>query len=267
MRKNVILVIYAVVSNHIHCVVLASSQQDADSCANEIKRMISMYHQNRYSRTEVMAGVDAKAIYIGDARYLRNALAYDVRNAMDNGADCVQNYKWTGYRGMFCEGKCSGVRKVSELLKREKRVIMHTNDRLSDVPWLLNADDELEPASFCDWKYLEDAFLNDQAYFLRLIGGVNTAELNERLVVAPRTRRNGQEFLASINEKARLWFGTEVENLPVEKKARLINYAVHSFKTDPYQISRTFEIERNAVWAILGRKTPLENPVKKSPAG
>ncbi len=266
-RKNAILVMYAVVSNHAHCVVLASSQKEADACANEIKRMVSMYQREKYSKVEMMSGVDAKAIIIEDVRYVRNALAYDVRNAMDNGASCVQNYKWTGYRGMFCEGKCPGVRKVRELSKREKRSIMHTHENLSDVNWLLNADNELEPASICDWRYLEGAFRNDQAFFLRLIGAVNTAEMNEGLIVAPRRKRNDQEFLASVNEKSRLWFGVDVEHLSMQKKAHLINYAIHSFKTDPYQVARTFEMERDAVLAIMGRKKMAGQPKSEATPG
>lgn len=267
LRKNVILVMYAVVSNHIHCVILAPNIQDADACANEIKRMTAMYHRRKYSKSEVLCGVDAKAIMMGDIKYVRNALAYDVRNAMDNGADCVQNYKWTGFRGMFCGGKCAGARRVSELSKREKRSIMHTNDTLLNVNWILNADNELEPASICDWRYLEEAFHNNQAFFLRLIGAVNTAELNEGLVVAPRLRRSDREFLVSVNEKARLWFGTDVEHLSMEKKARLINYVVHSFKTDPYQIARTFEIERDVILAILGKKKTSRPPEPGSDTG
>lgn len=254
LRKNVVLIVYAVVSTHIHCVVLASSQDVADSCGTEIKRMLAMYHQTKYARTEVMRGVDSKAIFIGDIKYLRNAVAYDVRNAMDNGADSVQSYKWTGYRGMFCDGKSPWTMKVKDLTKREKRMILHTNDRLDGVPWVLNKDNELEPASICDWKYVEGAFHNDQSFFLKQIGGVNTVEVKEQLVVAPRSKRTDRDFLASVNEMARKWFGADVENLSMAKKAHLIHYAVHSFKTDPNQIARTFEIDRDVVRTIMGVK-------------
>ncbi len=267
LRKNVILIVYAVVSTHIHCVVLAPSKDAADDCGNEIKRMLAMYHQGKYARNEVMHRVDSKAIFIGDIKYLRNAVAYDVRNAMDNGADCVQNYKWTGYRGMFCGGKCPWTNMVKDLTKREKRMVMHTNDRLDGVPWALNKDNELEPASICDWKYVEGAFHNDQSFFLKLIGCVNTVEIKEKLVVAPRCKRNDKDFLASVNEIAGQWFGTDVENLSMAKKSRLINYAVHSFKTDPNQIARTFEIDREVVRTILGVKKREDLPDRIDGAG
>lgn len=258
LRKNVLLVIYAVVSNHIHCVVLAACQKDADDCANEIKRMIAMYQREKYNKESVMKDVDAKAIYVEDVRYVRNAMAYDVRNALDNGATSVQDYKWTGFHGMFCNGQHRGVIRVCELSRRQKHSIMHTKEDLSHVSWMLNSSYELEAATICEWNYLESAFKHDQAFFLRLIGEVNTAEMTERLVVSPRSKRKDQIFLASINEKSRLWFGTEVENLPMDKKARMIEYARHAFKTDPAQLARTFEIPRDEVYLILGRKKPAQ---------
>ena len=38
-RKNVIVVIYTVVSNHSHVTVLASCQEDADAYGEEVKRI------------------------------------------------------------------------------------------------------------------------------------------------------------------------------------------------------------------------------------
>lgn len=254
LRKNVILVIYAVVSNHVHCVILAESQGEADGCANEIKRMLAMYHRGKYGESSVMAGVDVKAIWLMSDRHVRNALAYDVRNAMDNGADCIQNYRWTGYRGMFCNGQSAGVTKVSELSKRDRRRIMHTDDDLSAVTWMLNKDGELEPATVCDWRYLEDAFLKDQAYFLRLIGSVNVPEMTQSLVLAPRIKRNDQQFLLSVNELSQRLFNTNVDGLPMSRKSRLLQIVRNSFKTDIAQLARVFQLSRDEVRLLLGEK-------------
>ena len=38
-RKNVIVIIYAVVSNHCHAAILAVCQEDADAFCEEIKRI------------------------------------------------------------------------------------------------------------------------------------------------------------------------------------------------------------------------------------
>ncbi|MBO4557909.1 MAG: transposase [Bacteroidales bacterium] len=256
-RTNVILVIYAVVSNHVHCIVLAIDQAAANAFAAEVKRMYSMYFARKYSDHSVLKGVDASAVYLYSDYYLRNAVAYVVRNAMDNGAESIQSYPWTGYRGMFCGGKpgnAGPLSKVSELSRREKRRIMHTDDDLSRVRWLLNADNTLEPATICDWYYVEDAFSNEQSYFLRLIGGVNRAEMQSSLIDGPRVKRPDTDFLRTVNDISTRWFQKPIQELPVEKKAKLLQYVSLSNRTDPSQLARVFEFKREEVLRLLGQK-------------
>ena len=260
-RTNVILLIYAVVSNHAHCAILATDQSAADAFAAEVKRMYSMYFSRKYSDRSVLKGVDASAVYLYSDYYLRNAIAYVIRNAMDNGAASVQLYPWTGLRGMFCNGQptvTGGLTKVCELSRRERRRLLHTDDDLKRVRWLLNDKGELEPATICDWRYVEAAFLNDQSFFLRLIGGVNNAEMQSLLIDGPRIKRPDTDFLNTVNDISSRWFQKPVNELPVDKKARLLQYVSHSYRTDPSQLARTFELPREEVLRLLGKKAPSE---------
>lgn len=99
-RKNVIVIIYAVVSNHSHVAILAICQEDADAFSEEIKRMYSMWFSRKYGRTGIMRTVDVKALLLDNDWYTRNALAYVPRNALDNGCN-VYEYPWSGYKAMF----------------------------------------------------------------------------------------------------------------------------------------------------------------------
>ncbi|MBR5924672.1 MAG: transposase [Bacteroidales bacterium] len=149
-RKNVIIIIYAVISNHCHVAVLAATQEDADSFGDEIKKVYSMWFSSKYKERGKLKDVDVKALFLDNNWYTRNALAYVPRNALDNGCN-VNEYEWSGYRAMFNTRKSSfGCRKVSQLSKREKRTLMHTGDDLSDVPWLLDNRGRLVPDSICD---------------------------------------------------------------------------------------------------------------------
>ena len=256
VRKNVIIIIYAVVSNHGHAVVLAESQDSADGYGDEIKRMYSMYFNRKYGERSALKHVDTKAIWLNNDWYLRNSIAYDIRNAMDNGAQSVQTYRWTGYRGAFCNGSVHDgikVKKVCELTKRERRSIMHTDDDLSMVKWLVNESGELEPASTIDWEYLENAFYGDQAYFMKLIGNINTAEMTCNLVMNPRRRLSDSDFITEVNSISQRWFSAEVSSLSIEKKARLIQYVSHCFMTGIPQISRTFGLDRSIISRLLGK--------------
>ena len=256
-RKNTILVIYTVVSNHAHCIILSRDQSGANSFVDDVKKVYSMYFSKKYHDTHVLKRNDAKAIYLDSDHYVRNAIAYVVRNALDNGAMSVQEYKWTAFRAAFCGGKVSAlgkVRKVAGLSRREVRVIMHTGDNLDNVSWIVNDKNELEPVSFCDWQYIEGAFRNDQGFFLRLIGGVNTAEMDSKLVSAPRVMRTDAELLLSVNEISQRWFSAGVHDLSIEKKARLLMYVSHSFKSTPSQLARIFELKTEIVSQWLGKK-------------
>ena len=92
-RKNVIIVIYTVVSNHSHATILARSQEEADAFGEEIKKMASMWVSGRYGERKLLRRTDVKAPCLDTDWYVRNTLAYVPRNALDNGCN-VNEYRW-----------------------------------------------------------------------------------------------------------------------------------------------------------------------------
>lgn len=74
-RKNVIIIIYAVVSNHCHVAVLAKRQAEAHEYGQEVKRMYSMWLSRKYDVRRALKLVDVKAILLDNDWYVRNALA------------------------------------------------------------------------------------------------------------------------------------------------------------------------------------------------
>ena len=253
-RKNVIVVIYAVVSNHSHATVLARCQEDADSYGEEVKKMASMWVSGRYGERKLLRRTDMMAPCLDSDWYVRNTLAYVPRNALDNGCN-VNEYRWSGYRAMF-RGRISPgfpgpVRRVSEMTRREHRAVFHTGDNLSGVPWLIDVEGCLVPESFCDTEYLEQAFNYDQAYYIRTIGTVNVSEMRQRLVDGPRTMHTDGEVLKDAAAEAKRWFGTDLSALSLLQKTRLIPYFNSTRKTTVRQLARVFGLSREMVLAIL----------------
>lgn len=265
-RKNVILVIYAVVSNHCHAVVLARYQQDADDYGEEVKRMAAMWFSRKYGESGVLKGTDVKAICLDSDWYVRSALAYVLRNALDNGCN-VNEYPWSGYRAMFSQdvSKRVSARQVSSLPRDEMRRIMHTADKLKDVPWLLDDSGRLIPSSICDSAYLEQAFGNDQSFFLRTIGSLNPAEMNQKLIDNPRMRLADSEFYKYVAAVSLRWFKAELSKLSLEQKARLIPYISRTMKTSVPQLARAFGLNRDVIRKMLGR--PSEKKKKEAVNG
>ena len=252
-RKNVLIIIYTIVSNHAHIGVLSEKQQDADAYAREIKRMIGMWVRSRYGEGRLMKGMDAKALWLDNDWYVRNALAYIPRNILDNGGN-INEYRWSGYGAMF-HGKEQfqnpSFRKVSSLNKREKATLLHTCDNLDDVPWLIDGDGYLVPSSFCDNEYLEQVFEGDQSYFLRMIGGVNAAEMHQKLIESPRAMVPDSECYKTMNDISVRWFKMPLPELPLEKKIRIIPYVYRTMRTSVPQMARVFGLDRNQIAAIL----------------
>ncbi len=250
-RKNVIVIVYAVVSNHCHVAVLAARQTNADAFAQELKKMYSQWFRAKYHESKILHRVDAQAILLDNDWYVRNALAYIPRNALDNGCS-VQDYPWSGFRAMFRSSPRPEGERVSSLTKRETGRIMHTRDSLKDVTWLLDQKGRLIPDSFCDTAYLEQAFNEEASFWLKTIGSVNSAEMQERLVEGPRRMLSDSEFLKIVADTVQRWFSQELTSLPREKKIRIVPYLWRSRKTTVNQLARVMNMTREEIAKILG---------------
>lgn len=255
-RRNVIIIIYAVVSNHCHAAVLAVSQADAEAFINDVKKVFSMWFSRKYGKSNILHRVEAKALWLDDEWYVRNVLAYIPRNALDNNCN-INEYPWSGYRAMFREKKeydSLSVRPVALLNKRERRKLMHTDDNLKDVSWLLDADGTLIPESFCDYKYLEQAFNHDQAFFLKVIGSQNVADLHYRLEEKPYQMQSDTEMHKLCEEISQRWFKQSVGNLSIDQRVRLVQYLWRTCKTTVSQLSRVLALPRDRIEKIFTKR-------------
>lgn len=262
-RKNVIVVIYIAMSNHGHATVLATGQEDADAYKVEWLRMYSQYFSRKYGQRKVLRHTSAVAIYLDSDWYLRNTLAYVPKNALD-AMSRVEDYRWSGYRGMFTQGKTpDGFRTAASLTRREKEACFHTHDSLKALPWIVTVNGELEPASACDHAYLESAFNNDQAFFLKTIGMVDMAEMQQKLVDNPRQWQNDSEMLKTIDGISQGWFKCKLLDLPLEKKARLLPYVYRGYHTSVSQLARCFGLNRDTVTKMIGKSRPAGGKVQR----
>lgn len=253
-RRNVILTVYAVVSNHGHAIVLAARKEDADGFGEEVKKIYAMYFRRKYGDSGALRGMDVNSQWLDSDWYLKNAIAYDIRNALDNGAFSIQDYKWTSYRAYFADvnsPEYESARLVRSLGKEEKRALMHTNDDLSGVNWMFGRDGTLIPYSVCDHNYVEATFENSPSLFLQRIGIVNVAEISERLIDGPRKFMKDEEVIRAVSDICRRWFSCEIHDLPFDKKCRLIPYYFRSHRTNVAQLARVFELPKDSVAEIL----------------
>lgn len=253
-RSNVIIIIYTVVSNHCHVCILAETQIAADAFCADVKKTFSMWFRKRYGEAKILHGVDMKALCLDTEWYVRNALAYVVRNILDNGGE-VNSYPWSGYRAMFSNDEAAvNCRAVSSLAKREREAIMHTGEKLTGVPWLIDSDCRMVPHSICDCLYLEQCFENDQAFFLKSIGSVNTTDMHYNLEERPYQLQSDTEFYKSVEDTCQRWFTKSLSEISIEQKNRLVPYIYHTRKTTIPQLSRVTGIPRDSLARMLKKR-------------
>lgn len=254
-RCNVIVIIYAVVSNHAHIAILGTETKQVNLYADNLKKVQSMWLHRKYGDKNLLLSKKVDISELDTLQYARNALAYIPRNALDNGALNISEYKWTGFRGMFSNGKAGiDAIPVREMTTRAIEKILHTGDSLKSVGWMLNKNGEIEPGSACDWKYLEMIFNNDQAFFLRLIGSVNVADMNYQLSLAKSSRMTDEDFLKTADRYSQEWYRKDTHELSLGDKAKFIGYLGKKVYLSVPQVARCLNMKREDVSSILGHR-------------
>lgn len=260
-KNNCLVVMEIAMSNHGHSCVLAPNMTAALRTGEMVKKRQSQHLSWKYGEKSLLSRSRVDVRYLDSDWYVRNVLAYIPRNAED--ANCrIEDYRWSSYRGMFVQGRSeASVRRASSLSMRETRALFRTHDDLSAVPWLLNMEGGIEPASACDWEYLESAFNHEQAFFLKSIGSVNKAEMVQQLTLNGRVRHTDTEMLAILVNLADKWFHKSVVELTPEMKARLLPYVYRCYKTTIPQLARCLQLPKETVSTLI--------PVRKrhSPPG
>jgi putative transposase len=249
-RKNVLVVVYIVMSNHVHVTILAPDQETADAFAVEIKRMFSMFFAWKYGRNKVLKYVDDSAFYLDTNSYLRNSVAYTLKNSLDAGCK-VDQYEWSAYKAVFPSVVPAGLMPVSRLSSREAERIFHTNMDISSTGWKIDDKNRLDPSSACVTSYAEAAFNNDISFFYRALGVTDNAIMAARFMDGPRTRLNDQDFFRLVTDTAERWFSKKVDELSLENKTRLVPYIYHVTKTTPAQIARGLGLEKAMVERLV----------------
>ena len=98
---------------------------------------------------------------------------------------------------------------------------------------------------------MESAFLGDQAYYLRMIGEVNPAEMRQKLVLNSRVWQNDSQFMVCVADVTGRWFKKEVPALTPAEKAKLVTYLFRSYCTSVAQLARCLQLRKEDVRRVL----------------
>lgn len=256
-RSGVKVVAFIVLDNHLHVLILAPDYGTAKLYSDKLKQVLSHYLSVSNKRENVrntFLEVDVKPLLIKDDYHLRNTICYILRNAMDAGV-AVDEYRWSSFRAYFRKGSIpDSSTRVSDLPKRQVRKLLRTDMDLTDTGWYVGNDGMLEPVTTCDWRYAESAFFNEMSFFLRVLGGVNDAEMEQINVTNLNKMLVDKEFRKIVAKRSQEMFNTAPAYLVKEQKYRLIRILYYSYCTTIPQLSRCLDIPKDEVSQILTAK-------------
>ena len=254
LEANVLIFVSCVLNTHIHCGILASSHEDAQKFLTLYKITISKYLRNKYGAANILKDVEGSAIPVEDDFHLRNVICYTLRNSLDAGIP-VDKYKWSSFSALFHidDGNRPTV-KISDLGVRKIRNLLLTRKDLTHTGWKIFEDGLLDPSSFTDHRYCEDAFYCDLGFFYKVLGLTDDARMEQIMVNDPLDRHSVDEIIRVIEDNCQKRYSKSLSQLTMEQKVPVVRTVYHSFRTTPSQLARCFGITKAQVLFIIGKK-------------
>lgn len=249
-RSNVIVVIDCAIHTHVHGLVLARNYNEAKSFINNYKISTSKYLTNKYGNGKALMTyreIEAKPVYIEDIYHLRNSICYIPRNSLDLGIR-PDNYRWSGYRALFCNGRIeTPTRTISEINYRDRRKMFHTSAIPEGVDWQVTDDGIIEPASYCDWRYAEDAFGGKLSFFQKIMGLTDDAQMEQEFVINTIKMATPDELLKVIEDKCNKRYSRPRSELSFIQLIPIIKMTYYSHKTTKAQLARCFGLTKDQI--------------------
>lgn len=259
---------YCLMSNHVHFIVAVINDENAGKFINRFKQLYSHYFNIMYpagsvrsdiaeDRTYVAAGsmnaggrafkrVDATIKRIDSIPYLKNCLAYVMRNPVEAGAAKTPDaYKWSSYRCYFSgQGAFQNTSPVTAFQKRGLMDLLGTHTDVSASHFRITEAGNILPESFVDRALVEQIFDGSRDALSRQIMKVNYYTLEYELAYSDKLRLTDDAVLRIAGTLSMDWYGKSLQNLDVKEKIRLIGTLKKKSNANALQICRILELDQ-----------------------
>lgn len=250
-KTGVQLVVYCIMSNHIHALVTCDERKQADKFIKLFKKLISFYLNKKYGISKALHGIPDSIILIDSIQYLRNCIAYILRNAISaKVCSRIEDYRWSSYSCYFSKKELG--RHISTLGAREIRARFKTRENLSKSPFYIDEKGDIQDSSFIRHDIVERAFGNSGRFFLLALGTCNDAKMEYEMACKPLMRVNDSEIASVAEDLARTKFnGNGLSDLNTKEKCSMIKNLFFNNRTNIPQLSRVLGLSRNLISQIL----------------
>ena len=252
-KTKAIIVAFSLMSNHLHSLIGAKDRRQASDFIRYFKQVYSTYLRNKYGISDALKGQQESIVMISDIKYLRNCIAYILRNAVC-AKICrrVDEYPWSSYGTYFCTGSSEDRFPITTLKGRRRKVMLRTRMNLDDCPYYVDAEGNITLDSFVKSQIVHHAFNWSGRLFLFHLGCCNDSQMEYELISRPMMRSNDHDLLFAVEEYVSQRFkGKSISVLTTSEKCSILKRLFYEYKSSVPQLSRVLGLSRDLVRKVL----------------
>jgi REP element-mobilizing transposase RayT len=252
-KTKVFIVAFCLMSNHLHVLVGAKNRKDVLDFIRHFKQIYSTYLRNKYGLGHALKGHPECIVAISDIKYLRNCIAYILRNAV-SAKICrkIEEYPWSSYNAYFTTDSNTSRLPITSLKGRLRKKLLKTRMNLDDCPYRIDEQGSISVDSFVRTDLVHLIFNRSGRSFLYYLGSCNDAQMEYELASRPLVQANDHDLLSSAEKVvAQRFKGKTIAMLTTGEKCSIIKYLFFNHKSTIPQLSRILGLPRELVRKVL----------------
>jgi REP element-mobilizing transposase RayT len=252
-KTKVFIVAFCLMSNHLHTLVGAKNRKDVLDFIRHFKQIYSTYLRNKYGLGHALKGHPECIVAISDIKYLRNCIAYILRNAV-SAKICrkIEEYPWSSYNAYFMTDSNTSGLPITSLKGRLRKKLLKTRMNLDDCPYRIDEQGSISVDSFVRTDLVHLTFNRSGRLFLYYLGSCNDAQMEYEFASRPLVQANDHDLLSSAEKVAAQRFkGKNIAMLTTSEKCSIIKYLFFNHKSTVPQLSRILGLSRELVSKVL----------------
>lgn len=252
-KSQVCIVAFCLMSNHLHVLLGSKNRMMALAFVRHFKQIYSTYLHNKYGLNDALKGQSECISMIMDIKYLRNCIAYILRNPVC-AKICrkVDEYPWSSYGVYFSEQICHDRPLISSLKGRMRRKVLKTRMNVDNCPYRIDEDGTISMDSFVRSDIVHQAFNRSGKLFLYYLGCCNDSQLEYEFASRPLVQSTDNDLLVAVEGLASTRFkGKGIAMLTTSEKCSMLKHLFFNYKVTIPQLSRVIGLPRSLVRKVL----------------
>lgn len=255
-RFTVLILAFCLMDNHVHF-ILYGGLNECNKFMHEYVRLTSMHISHKYKEYHSLEKVPVHYQVIGNQDYLKNAIAYVIKNPIAAGLDYLHvDYPWSSGALYFRKiGKWTlGTNQdshfnINMLCVRGKRAILRTRKYKIGNAELIG--ELVYPGEYVETELVERIFRTHKS-FNYFLSANQAVEIERRHGVISRLSLSDQEMRQHKLELCMELFGVKtIRTLSTENRIRLAKALKLRYNSSPKQIARICKLVYKEMEGLL----------------